>query len=252
MSEIVKLLELELGNRLDEKVWSQETVYTDLWYLIHVPPGKPVRVEENGIALTEQANIIDTKDNPGSWIWGEDAANETRQNVGTYEFGITEQYAYGGKNAEKYWNQFSPEDNWLIIHTTGSDDPAGGSYIILSFFYEYLTSALYKDYDVVFNGQLYLPYLSDEHISDISSGVSSFGKGQIHRSFGTIKIINADGRYDTRIVDYIYEAKKAVLKKGDKGAVYGSYITCWLGWTGSVDWDDKILGIDIEDLRTRN
>jgi len=220
--------------------------------LVHVPPGRPVRVEENGIALTEQANIIDVKDNPGSWIWGADAGG-TRQNIGTYEFGITEQYAYGGRNAEKYWGISEViEDSWLVVHATGSDNPGGGSYTVLSFFCECLTTGLYKDYDVVFNDQLYLPYLNDEDISDLQAGVSSFGKGQIQKSFGTIKIINADGRYDTRLNDYIYEAKKAVLKRGEKGDVYGSYVTCWIGWTGNIVLNDEKIEIEIDDLRSRN
>lgn len=248
ITNTIHLLEIEAGNRLDDDAWGQDIVYTNLWYLSHTPPGKPSRVEENGVELTEQATAEDVQDNPGSWIWGADAALDTRENVGTYEFGITEQYAYGGKNAEKYWNHFSPEDDWLLVHTSGSDDPGGGGYIVLSFFWERFINKQFAE-PLVFESNYYLPYLYDDGISNIVLETSSYYEGGTRQTFGTIRLINTDGYFDERLSDYIYEAKKLIWKVGENGDVYADFVTAWRGWTGDVLWKDEEIEIEIEDMR---
>jgi len=180
------------------------------YYISHVE-GKPSKVEEDGVALTERGTLTLCNDNAGSWYW--DLAN-TR----------------------------------LYVHTTGSDDPAG--YIIIAFFWEYLTNAQYVDEDIIFNGNEYLPYLNDNDIPDVTNETSGYQSGGTRQSFGSVRIINADGRYDTRLTDYIYEAKKIILKAGIKGGNYASYDTYWIGWTGGIKWSEEEIDIDIEDLRT--
>jgi len=180
------------------------------YYISHAE-GKPSKVEENGAELTKQDTLALCEDNAGSWYW--DSTN-TR----------------------------------LYVHTTGSDDPAG--YIIIAFFWEYLTNAQYVDEDIIFNGNEYLPYLNDDDIPDVTSETSGYQEGGTRQSFGSVKVINADGRYDTRLTDYIYEAKKIILKAGIKGGNYASYDTYWIGWTGGIGWTPEEIEIDIEDLRT--
>lgn len=185
----------------------------DYSYYIFYVEGKPSKVEEDGVALTERASLALCNDNAGSYFW--DSAN-TR----------------------------------LYIHTTGSDDPAG--YIVVAYFWEYLTNAQYTDEDIVFNGNVYLPYLNDDDIPDITNETSGYQEGGTRQSFGSVRVINADGRYDTRLTDYIYEAKKIILKAGQKGDNYASYVTYWIGWTGGIGWSDEYIDIDIEDLRTQH
>jgi len=180
------------------------------YYITH-SEGKPSKVEENGAALTCQDSLALCNANAGSWYW--DSTN-TR----------------------------------LYVHTTGSDDPVG--YIIIAFFWEYLTNAQYVDEDIIFNGNEYLPYLNDDDIPDVTSETSGYQEGGTKQSFGSVKVINADGRYDTRLSDYIYEAKKIILKAGIKGGNYASYATYWIGWTGGIGWAPEEIEIDIEDLRT--
>jgi len=180
------------------------------YYIPHVE-GEPSKVEEDGAALTERGSLALCNDNAGSWYW--DSTN-TR----------------------------------LYVHTTGSDDPAG--YIIIAFFWEYLTNAQYTDEDIIFNGNEYLPYLNDNDIPDVTSETSGYQEGGTRQSFGSVRIINADGRYDSRLTDYIYEAKKIILKAGEKGDAYGDYNTYWIGWTGGIKWSEEEIDIDIEDLRT--
>ena len=218
MVENVYLLELELGHRIDGDGWTQSYIDyfyipdSDSYYIPHVE-GEPSKVEEDGEALTERNTLALCNDNAGSWYW--DSAN-TR----------------------------------LYIHTTGSDDPAG--YIIIAFFWEYLTNAQYTDEDIIFNGNEYLPYLNDNDIPDVKSETSGYQEGGTRQSFGSVKIINADGRYDTRLTDYIYEAKKIILKAGIKGGNYASYATYWIGWTGGIGWSEEEIEIDIEDLRIQH
>ena len=182
----------------------------DAYYISHVE-GEPSKVEEDGVVLTERGSLALCVANAGSWYW--DSAN-TR----------------------------------LYVHTTGSDDPAG--YIIIAFFWEYLTNAQYTDEDIIFNGNEYLPYLNDNDIPDVTSETSGYQEGGTRQSFGSVRIINADGRYDSRLTDYIYEAKKIILKAGEKGDAYGDYNTYWIGWTGGIKWSEEEIDIDIEDLRT--
>ena len=89
-----------------------------------------------------------------------------------------------------------------------------------------------------------LPKVSTDFVIEDREGTNDEGK-----TF-SYKVINADGRYDARLTDYIYEAKKIILKAGKKGDAYGDYATYWIGWTGGIGWGDEEIEIDIEDLRT--
>lgn len=210
MAKNVYLLEIEEGHRIDGDGWIQAGApNTNAWYIPHAE-GEPSKVEEDGAALTERASVALCHANAVSWFW--DSAN-TR----------------------------------LYVHTTGSDDPIG--YIVISFFWEYLTNAQYVDEDIIFNGNEYLPYMNDNDVPDIKYETSGYHEGGTKQSFGSVKIINADGRYDSRLTDYIYEAKKIILKAGEKGDAYVDYNTYWIGWTGGVAWSEEEIEIDTEDLR---
>ena len=179
------------------------------YYISHVE-GEPSKVEENGVVLTERGSLDLCKNNVGSWYW--DTTN-TR----------------------------------LYVHTTGSDDPV--NYVILSYFWEYITDKQFAgSNEIVFNGHYYLPYLGGS-IPNISQKVTSFLLGSSSMDFGGLTIINADGRYDSRLDKYIYEAKKAIFKQGELGDAYGSYVNFWRGWTGKVSLNDNEIEIDTEDLR---
>lgn len=190
------------------------------WYISHTE-GKPVKVEElcrGTMVVTEyeeRVTLILCNDNPSSWYW--DLANSR-----------------------------------LYVHTSGSDDPStADKYIILSHFWEYLTNAQYVDEDIIFNDNEYLPYLNDSDIPDVNVEASEYNEGGIKQNFGSIRIINADGRYDSRLEAYIYENRKANLLIGAKGDVYGDFEALWSGWTGGVAWSEEEIEIDIEDFRMR-
>ena len=212
----VYLLEIEIGHRIDGDAWTQHGVSTNCWWISHAE-GKPSRVEENGAEYTERASLALCNTNPSSWYW--DAAN-----------------------------------NYLYVHTSGSDDPGGGSYIILSYFWERICNKQPENNEIIFTiGGIiyyYLPYLDDDDISSIVIETTEYHEGGVKQSFGSIKIINADGYFDTRLSDYIYEAKKLLWKVGKLGDAYADYATLWRGWTGSIVWSDEDIEIGIEDMRT--
>jgi len=210
--DLVFLIEIEPARRLDTESWTQDGTYTNCYYLSH-PEGKPSRVQENGTDYTERASLSDCDSNASSWY-------------------------------------YDSSSNRLYVHTSGSDDPGGGSYIIASYWWEYYTNKQYVHPDeIVFNGKFYLPFLDDASIPEINLAISDFSEGGIQKSIGPIRLINADGYFDQRLHDYIYMAKKILIKIGKKGASYNDYITLWNGWTGNITWMDLYIEIAVEDLR---
>jgi len=180
------------------------------YWISHSAEGEPSVVEEDGIRMSEEVNLAACKANPSSWFW--DSGNDR-----------------------------------LYVHTTGSDSPA--NYIILSFFWEYYTNKQFDgSEEIVFNGNYYLPYIGDS-IPDITQKVTNFLTGSYVMDFGTLTLINADGRFDSRFTAYVYEACRAIFKVGLLGAAYVNYSTFWRGWTGQLDWNDDEVKIATEDLR---
>jgi len=212
MAQKVNLLEIELAHRIDTDAWIQSGApNTNAWYITHAE-GEPSKVEEvSSVGIyTEKGSIALCHGTAKTWYW--DSAN-----------------------------------NRLYIHTSGSNDPA--NYIVLSYFWEYHTDKQFSgNEEIVFNDHFYFPDIGGS-IPDITQKVTSFLLGSYSMDFGGLTITNADGKYDSRLTNYIYEAKKAIFKQGDLGDVYGSYVDFWRGWTGKVALNDNQLEINTEDLR---
>jgi hypothetical protein len=138
----------------------------------------------------------------------------------------------------------------LYVHTSTGADPGGGDFYVCSYFWECLCNGQREGAQALYNnGVWYLPYLDESSIPDVSLEVSMFSDGGIRQSFGTISLLNADGYFDTRIADYIYSGKQAVLKVGAPGDIYAKFVTLWRGWTGNLTWTDDRLAVDTEDER---
>ena len=209
------LLEIEIGHRIDGDTWTQDGTYTSCWHISH-PEGKPSKVEEDGLALTNRSTLALCNTNPSSWYW--DTANQR-----------------------------------LYVHVADSGDPGDGGQIILSFFWERICNKQPEGNEVIFTIDsivyFYLPYLDDDDIPAIMFETTGYHEGGTRQSFGIIRIINADGYFDTRLSDYIYEAKKMLWKVGKLGDTYSNYAVLWRGWTGNVVWSDEDIEIGIEDMR---
>ena len=138
----------------------------------------------------------------------------------------------------------------LYVHTSTDADPGGGDFYICAYFWECLCNGQREGSQALYNnGVWYLPYLDESSIPDVSLEVSMFSEGGIRQSFGTISLLNADGYFDSRIADYIYSGKQAILKVGGPNDLYADFVTLWRGWTGNLLWSDERLTIDTEDER---
>jgi len=98
--ERVVLTDTEIAHRIDTHTWAQDGA-TDAWWISHTHTdkfgeheGKPSRVRENGVELTEET-LANCRTTPSTWYW--DTAT-----------------------------------NKLYVHVSGDDDPGGGSYIVLA------------------------------------------------------------------------------------------------------------------------
>jgi len=198
---------IEIGHRIDTDTWTQDVTYTNCWWITH-GEGKPVKVDENGEEYTERASLSLCNSNPRSWY-------------------------------------LDDSNNRLYVHTSGSDNPGGDSYIILSYLYERLAS-----HEIVLDGHPYGGYLDRSSVPSITLQTGEYYEGGTQESFGTLRFGNADGYFDTRLDTYIYEAKRIWLYLGKYGAAWSDYVLYWTGWTGNVSWSDLWIEVDIEDLRT--
>ena len=173
----------------------------------------PSRVTENGVELTSRATLALCVANASSWYY--DSAN-TR----------------------------------LYVHTSGSDDPGGGSYIIMSYFWEHISTHAGE-----YNGHWYYGRLNKENIPSIESSVSGPHEGVVTLSPGSISINNLPiqpataGFYDSRLSTYVYEGAKIILLRGEQDAAYGTFEAFIHGYLGDWECDEKHFIPQIDDFR---
>jgi hypothetical protein len=149
---------------------------------------------------------------------------------------------------------FDSSDNRLYVHTSGDDTPHG-NYIVLSYFWDRFGSHA----PLILDGKEYRSYLSDSSIPSVTAATSAYHMGGTQQGFGTIKINNADGYFDTRLTDYIYEAKRMRALVGEYTIVDGvftpasnnsaDWLCAWEGWSGNIMWTDEEIEVETEDLR---
>lgn len=211
---LIVLIAVEKGHRIDEDSWTQDGVFTNCWWISHTNvimnverEGKPSRVEENGVEYTEQESLEDCDGNPGSWWW--DSSNKR-----------------------------------LYIHATGSDDPGGGGYIILSFIWMRFGTKPH-----VFEGKPHLARIRKDSISEISFSTGGYHEGGTRQTFTSVSLINMDGFFDQEFSDYIWEAKALTGWFGENGAPDEEFTIFMNQWTGNLAWSDKQVTLSVEDLR---
>jgi hypothetical protein len=212
--KLIVLIEIEKGHRIDTDTWTQDPTYTNCWWISHTNvvanverEGKPNRVEEDGEEYMERATLELCNTNAGSWYW--DSANKR-----------------------------------LYIHTSGSNNPGGGSYIILSFIWMRFATLPY-----VFGAKPYLSRIKADSISDVSYSTAGYHEGGTQQTFSSIALINADGFFDEEFSNYIWEAKKLIGRVGEEGAAEGTFQVFMNQWTGDLEWSDEEVVVSVEDLR---
>ncbi|MDD5533487.1 MAG: hypothetical protein PHC52_11895 [Syntrophales bacterium] len=133
----------------------------------------------------------------------------------------------------------------LYVHITGDGTPATAA--------PYLASYHWRRFGTdteTYDGHQYLPVLPEDSVPNVSAATGRFHEGGTSLSFGAVKILNGDGRFDTLFDAYIWEAKRIRVRIGEKGKGDANYTVIWDGWTGDVEWDDNEVSIATEDLRT--
>lgn len=133
----------------------------------------------------------------------------------------------------------------LYVHITGGGSPTIANPYLLSFHVRRFATDV-EEYD----GHLYLPVLPADSIPSVSSSTGRFHENGTSLSFGTIKILNGDGRFDTLFDAFIWEAKRVTVRLGEKGKGDANYMVIFDGWTGDISWNDDFVEIGTEDLRT--
>jgi len=231
--DLVWLVEIEPAIRLEDAIWlSPGPLYPDIYYVSH-PEGKPSRVREcllsSGVIVTYVPDVTDLatcQTTPSSWYW--DGAN-------------------------------------LYVHTSTGDAPdagggsgsgsgggsGGGMFLINSYFWERIADRPVNLMDDSSNPEEhpYRPLLDPSSISELSFEATQFSTGGIAQSFGSVRALNEDGYWDTRLVNYVYEGKRIIVRFGKYGDDYGDYIKLFDGYTGGWTWMDGAVVFDTEDPR---
>lgn len=228
--DLVWLVEIEVAIRLEDAAWlSPGPLYPDIYYISH-PEGKPSRVREclrsSGVIIEYTPDVVDLaacQAADHSWYW--DGAN-------------------------------------LYVHTSTGDAPdAGGSggsgsgsgngnsmFLINSYFWENLSD---RPVDLFVDSiwHPYRPLLDPSSIADLSFEATQFSTGGIAQSFGSVRVLNEDGYWDSRLANYVYEGKRIIVRFGKHDDDYGDYIKLFDGYTGGWMWMDGAVVFDTEDPR---
>lgn len=133
----------------------------------------------------------------------------------------------------------------LYVHITGGGTPATAAPYLASYHWRRLGTDA-ETYD----GHLYLPVLPEDSIPNVSAATGRFHEGGTSLSFGAVKVLNGDGRFDALFDTYIWEAKRIKVRIGEKGKGDANYTVIFDGWTGDISWNDDFVEIGTEDLRT--
>jgi len=213
--EKIFITETHLGHRVDGDSWTQHGTYTNCWYIEH-DDGVVDSVYESGLPYTVRADLATLDSNASSWFY-DDSVSPRR----------------------------------LYLHMEDSDDPGiGTKYLIMGYFWEYICSSQDAKEPVIFNNHYYLPYLNSDSVPDVVSEVSDYHEGGVRESFGSVSYINADGYFDSRLNDYVYENRLILVKITYRGAPSGDVAILWRGWVGDVSWSENEVVMNIEDARS--
>jgi hypothetical protein len=122
-------------------------------------------------------------------------------------------------------------------------------YPIVAYHWEYYTNFQDENEPIIYHGKYYLPYLRAEELSSIEQSVTDYYAGGMQLGFGDVSIINADGYWDARLSNYVYEWKKIEIKVVNLGDAVGDITTLWLGIIGDVEWRDDVVQFEVLDPR---
>ena len=133
----------------------------------------------------------------------------------------------------------------LYIHVTGDGEPVDGSPYLQSYHWSRHANEVFE-----FMGHSYRPDLDVSAMPDVSAETGEYHEGNTAQSFGSIVLLNGDGFYDALFDTYIWEARRFIIRVGERDKGDANFEIVVDGWTGSIDWTDERIDIGTEDLQT--
>lgn len=210
-ANLVFLLEIEICLRIDTAVWTQAAGPNLNCWFITPADGEPSKVEASGLILVDEGSIAGCN-NP---------ANEP---------------CY-------FWDATTGR---LYVNVDGGTVPTPASPCLGAFYWRRYNTQDGETY----GGKPYRPVLDAGSIPDIGAEIGGFHEGGTRFSFGAIRLLNGDGHFDALLDTYIWEAKRVIVRLGEKGKGDANYVVILDGWTGDIEWDDEAVTIATEDART--
>lgn len=216
---LVWLLEIELGYRIEAKTWTQaDAPNTACWYMDHAAEGEPSRVRQllrSSHAITtytEKASVAECQATASTWF-------------------------YDSSNGRLY------------LHASAGDAPDTASkYYLMSHFWHRVCSHQYESPNTVVDAAgLFIEPRLGKTPADVTLEINEFTEVGLRQSWGSVKIANADGKYDSWLPRYIWHMCLFYLKVGGVGDAYANYTIVHRGRTGSIFWTDDELEVGIED-----
>ena len=145
-------------------------------------------------------------------------------------------------NAGSYF--FDPATGRLYVHLSLGGEPVDADPYLGSFHWR-----RYATHDgTIYDGHPYRPVLDPSSIPEIGQEIGLYHEGVMKRSFGSVKLLNGDGHFDTLLDLYIWEAKYFIIRVGENGKGDANYIVTHNGWTGDIDWTEEAVTIATADL----
>jgi hypothetical protein len=213
--ERVVLCDIEVAHRIDTPhVWTQDGA-TGAWWILHKHTDK----------------------------FGEHEGKPSQVKVNGAIF--TEATLANCRTTASTWHWEPAPDNYLYIHVAGGVNPGNGNFIIAAYLWRRFATEFYE-----FGGRPYLPLVAKESIPPVSYVTGGYHEGGTKQTFGTIRLLNGEGYFDTDLSDYIYEGKRLIARIGERGAVDADFAVFWDGWTGDIRWTENEVEIMVEDLMT--
>ncbi len=139
---------------------------------------------------------------------------------------------------------YDPSTGRIYVHTTDEAMPDEGDPYLQVYHWSRHANEAYE-----FGGHAYRPDLDDESIPDISASIGGYHERGAEQSFGSLKILNGDGHYDSLLDTYVWEAKRFIIRAGEKNDDEADFTVCVDGWTGSISWTEDEITIETEDLQ---
>ena len=201
---------------------------------------------EIALRLDNNEGIAQHETYTNCWFLAFDTPTKVEENGVAYTSRATATLC--DNNPSSYY--YDSANKTLYIHTSGSDDPSG--YLILGFFNFYASTHS----PLVIDGIWHEPRLGLSSIPDVTLATSLYHEGGTQQSFGTIKLNNSDGFFDTRLATYIHEAKYIKVEAARLGVngtieslTASDFSPVWDGWSGDIKWNDNEIEVSTEDLR---